>query len=302
MRIKCLLACASAIAVLAFSASPASGEDLVSNWVQLLPGLTNEYDPNSENECKAGKIQCVDSVVREMNRRFEPLAQSCDHNAMFALLYLRVTQTYRAEVGAPDAFFSDEGFVNHEDAVFANYYFDAQDAFAAGRPTPRAWQIAFESARDRKINGLGNLLMGVNAHVNRDLPYVLNGIGMIAPDGSSRKPDHDKVNEILFDAYGPAIDEAAARFDPSVGTSYPHPVFASLGYNGGMAAIQAWRESAWRYAERLKNASTDAERAQVSQEIENYAAGQAELIKAGSAYEPLQSSASRDAYCAAHHG
>jgi len=297
---KSLLACVLALVVVAVPASPAAAEDLVLNWPQLLPGLTEGYEPSSENDCKAGRIQCVDSVIREMGRRFEPLAESCDHDAMFALLYLRVTETYREQVGAPGDFFTDEGFVNHEDAVFARYYFDAQDAYDKGRATPEAWQIAFDAARDRKVSGLGNLLLGVNAHVNRDLPYVLSAIGMVGPDGSSRKPDHDEVNEILFDAYGPAIDEAAARFDPSVGTQYPHPVFATLGYNSGMAAIQGWRESAWRYAERMAAASSDAARAQVAAEVEAYAAGQAQLIRGATAYGLLSSSASRDAHCAAH--
>ncbi len=299
---KSLLAGALAVLVLAVPAAPAAADDLVLNWPALLPGLTEGYEPSSENDCKAGRIKCVDAVIREMDRRFEPLAEACDHDALFALLYLRVTETYRAQVGAPGDFFADEAFVNHEDAVFARLYFDAQDAYAKGQATPRAWQIAFDAARDRAVSGLGNLLLGVNAHVNRDLPYVLAAIGLVARDGSSRKPDHDKVNEILFDAYGPAIDEGAARLDPSVGSEYPHPVFATLGYNSGMAAIQGWREAAWRYAERLVTAPDEAARARVAREIEDYAAGQAELIRAGTAYGPLESSDARDAHCAAHHG
>ena len=156
---RSVLACACAIAVLAVPAAPAAGEDLVLNWPQLLPGLTEGYDPNSENDCKAGKIQCVDSVLREMDRRFAPLADRCDHNSMFALLYLRVTGQYREQVGAPSDFFTDERFVNHEDAVFARYYFDAQDAWNRDGSGPRAWQIAFSAARDRAVSGLGNLLL-----------------------------------------------------------------------------------------------------------------------------------------------
>jgi hypothetical protein len=306
MRRMRWLAAATCTAIALLPASSASADDLISNWPELLPGLTSEYEPSSENDCKAGRIQCVDSVIREMTKRFTPLKDSCDHNAMFALLYLRVTEEYRRQVGAPGDFFSDEGFINHEDAVFARYYFDAQDAYnnrpGSTGPVPRAWQIAFDAARNHQVTGLGNLLLGVNAHVNRDLPYVLAAIGLVKPDGSSRKPDHDKVNEILFDAYGPAIDEAAARFDPSVSTSFPAPLATTLSLNSGMAAIQAWRESAWRYAERLVSAPSDSARAQVAQEIEDYATTQAQLIRSSTAYGMLQSSASRDAYCAANHG
>jgi hypothetical protein len=302
-RFRVLVAVSCAFGA-ALAPSTARADDLIVNWPDLLPGLTDTYDPNSANECTSGKIKCVDSVIKEMTKRFTPELQSCDHNAMFSLLYLKVTQTYRDEVGAAGDFFSDEAFVNHEDAVFASYFFKAKDDYVNGHRdrVPLAWQIALDAARDKSISGMGDLMLGVNAHVNRDLPYVLAAIGLVKPDGSSRKPDHDLVNEILYDAYGPAIAEGAARLDPSVGSSYPTPLAATLGYNGGMAAIQAWRESAWRYAERLESAPNAAARTEVSQEIESYAAGQAQAIRTATQYGPLDSSASRDAYCAGHHG
>jgi hypothetical protein len=301
-RFRLVVAISCALGAFALP-SAARADDLIANWPELLPGLTDTYDPSSANECTSGKIKCVDAVIKEMSRRFQPLAQSCDHKALFNLLYLRVTETYRAEVGAPGDFFSDEGFVNHEDAVFAGYLFDAQDDYANGHRdrVPLAWRIALDAARDKQVSGLGDLLLGVNAHVNRDLPYVLAAIGLVKPDGSSRKPDHDLVNEILYDAYGPAIAEGAARFDPSVSTTLPVPLAATLGNQSGMAAIQGWRESAWRFAERLVTAPDASARAAVARDIENFAAAQAQLIKLGTAYGPLQSSAGRDAFCATHH-
>src|SRR5262245_43837487 len=127
-----------------FVPSAARADDLALNWPELLPGLTDTYDPNSANECTSGRIQCVDAVIKEMTKRIKPQANSCDHNALFSLLYLRVTTTYRDEVGAPGDFFSDERFVNHEDAVFASYFFDALDDYKSGHRdrVPLAWQIA----------------------------------------------------------------------------------------------------------------------------------------------------------------
>ena len=46
------------------------------------------------------------------------LADSCDHDAIFALAYLRTTEEYRRTIEDP-TFFEDTPFVNHEDAVFA---------------------------------------------------------------------------------------------------------------------------------------------------------------------------------------
>ena len=76
-----------------------------------------------------------------------------------------------------------------------------------------------------------------------------------------------------------------------------------LGYTSSFQLLAAWRETAWRNAERLVNATDPASRAQVAQSIEDYAAGVAATLVAAEAYTPpLTSSATRDSYCAAHNG
>ena len=269
-------------------------------WPALLPGLTTEFNPSSENDCTAGRNRCVDAVIREMRRRFDPLAASCDHDNIFALSYLRTTEEYRRTIENPN-FFDDTAFVNHEDVVFARAYFDAFDAWHGGRrqDTPPAWAIAFQAAADNAVTAQGNLLLGINAHVQRDLAITLAAIGLVKPDGSSRKPDHNRVNQILNRITDELYAEIARRFDPTIddadvpGTADDFLIFQ---------VIPTWRETAWRNAERLAAAPTPAVRAQVLQSIETYAASQAQTIVLTNSYGPLRSSSSRDAYCAANHG
>jgi hypothetical protein len=277
--------------------APSSEFDLVTDWSTLLPSLSPTYDPNDPNICNSGRPQCIDAVAREMNRRLKPLASSCSHNALFALLYLRVTNHVGDAVRTP-GYFDDPRFVSHEDAVFASYYFKAYDAYAKGNvvQTPGAWKIAFDAARDKEVQGIGNLLLGMNAHINRDLPFVLYSIGLSAPDGSSRKPDHDRVNRALYEAYDVAIAEGARRFDSSL-SQYTGPSAA----DSGIQSVILWREEAWRNAERLAAATSEAERALVTAQIEQAANLEAQAIKAAYSYGPLSSSADRDAFCAAHH-
>ena len=147
---------------------------------------------------RRGTLQCVDTVVREMTSRFDALAARCDHKAVFSLLYLRTTEEFRRTVAENPQFFRDPAYVNHEDALFADYYFWAMDATGAKfAAVPLAWQIAMDAANRREVSGAGDILLGMHAHINRDLPFVLAAMGLTHPDGSSRKPDHDKVNEIL---------------------------------------------------------------------------------------------------------
>jgi hypothetical protein len=98
----------------------------------------------------------------------------------------------------------------------------------------------------------------------------------VAPDGTSRKADHDKVNEIFYAAYGPALAEMARRFDPTIddgdvpGTTLDQQALVQL--------IVEWREEAWWNAQRLVSAPNPTARALVAQSIENAAATKAEDV------------------------
>jgi len=268
-------------------------------WSALLPSLALPYDPASPDDCIAGRSQCVDKTIRQMTQRLDPLASSCDHNAVFALTYLRVTQAYRQTIAEP--FFDDTSFVNYEDTIFAHYYFAAYDAWAAGQTedVPPAWRIAFNAASGHAVSALGDLFLGINAHVQRDLPFVLYSIGLVAPDGTSRKPDHDRVDQILNRVTDPAIAEIARRFDPTIEDTNLPTMFDDATV---FQIIVGWREKAWRNAEALAAAPTPAARDLVAAQIENDAATEARMIVASTAYPPLiGGSAARDAYCAIHH-
>jgi hypothetical protein len=286
------------VAPLLSLARPAAADPLFIDWSSLLPTLTAGYDPSSANECNSGKLQCVDAVIREMTKRFDALASRCDHDAVFALTYLRTTEEYRRATTTP-GFFEDPGFVNHEDAVFASYYFDAFDAWHRGDTahTPPAWKTAFDAADRKKVSGSGNMLLGLSAHINRDLPFVLWQIGLVKPDGSTRKADHDKVNQFLNRVTEPVIAEAARRLDPTMDDSNAPGTFDET---ASLQLVMGWREEAWRNAERLANASSAFERSLVIATIEQSAQLKQQALLLATSYGLFQSSASRDAFCATH--
>jgi hypothetical protein len=270
-------------------ASPASPEEpLFVGWTDLLPSFTAGYDPSSENDCKAGRIQCVDAVIREMEQRYDPLLDACSHSAMFSLTYLRTTEQYRASA-TTEGFFTDPGFINHQDMVFARYYFDAWDDYyspnGSSEPVSESWRIAFQQADGRKVSGTGSMLLGMSAHVNRDLPQVLAAIGLVKPDGSSRKADHDKVNQFLNQVIEPLMDEAAARLDPTVDDGQVDGT--TMDETGTLQLLVSWREHAWRNAERIANAPDEASRQQVIADIERQAAIEAWAIVAATSYSPV---------------
>jgi len=257
-------------------------------------------DGYAPDACRAGKLSCVDHTLAVMQSRFKPQARACSHWAIFSLAYLRTTQMYR-QVVVQRGYFQDPAWVNHEDTVFGRLYLNAEDNWAAGRTAqvPAAWRIAFDAADRRTVSAAGDLLLGMNAHVNRDLPFALAEVGIVTPDGRTRKPDHDKVNDFLYEVYGPLMTEEAQRFDPSIeGANIPG---TTLDDDTLFQLLVAWREEAWHNAVRLVTAATPAARQAVAASIENAAAAEATAIIASTAYvPPASATTSRDAYCATH--
>ncbi len=239
------------------------------DWPSVLPALPAPFTPNLEPDCKDGSDSCIERTIVEMQRRFDNVVGVCSHNAVFSLAYTRVTEDVRDASKA--GLFKDRVWLAQEDAVFARMYFESYDRWAAGKRDglPQAWLLAFDAARDRKVTALGNFLMAMNAHINRDFPFLLAAIGITTPDGKTRKPDHDAYNQRLAALYAPVLKEVAERFDPTADDVEVGPVDDEAAY----AILQSWREGVWRNAERLVLAPNADARAQVAREIEWYAAG-----------------------------
>lgn len=286
------------LAAVLLVASPAHSAPLYVGWSPLLPAWTTAYSPSSADDCVAGREQCVQQVIRRMQRQYQQARASCDHRSAFALAYLRTTQQFQRANTQP-GFFSDPAFLNHQDAVFAQFYFTAAQAWGAGQldQVPQAWRVAFQAAARREVSAVGDMMLGMNAHVTRDLPYVLAAIGLNKPDGSSRKPDHDQVNVFLNQVVQPLLEEMATTLDPSADDA-DTPL--SLSYTAVMQLLVAWREQAWRHAEQLAHAGSAAQQRNVAASIETSATANALAVRRQFAYvAPLTSTTTRDQFCAA---
>jgi Family of unknown function (DUF5995) len=264
-----------AVCLCATAASAQAEDPPEVNWPTLLPALAVGFTPEVFDTCRDGSPECVQRTLAEMDRRIADMDARCDHNALFARNYRMITQVY---ADLPPDFFDDPRWLANEDAVFAQLYFDAMDAWRAGRrkDVPEAWRIAFAAADGKRVQGAGDLLLGINAHVQRDMPFLLAGLGLVAPDGKSRKPDHDRMNGVLNSSYDDVLAQAVAYDDPDL-AMYDAPGTADGFFEVQM--VMTWREGVWRNAERLLRARSDAERAMVAQSIEAQAAASARMIE-----------------------
>lgn len=308
-RLLCTSVVASGLALAGWSAPAQAAElpwPLTSDVVNpkpldpaiaLLLPLPVPYTPYTGSLCRGGEDSCIDGVIIEMQRRLRPLAQTCSHHAIFSLAYLRVTENVRD--ANRSGYFADREWLNRLDTVFADMYFRTMDDYANGSSVPPAWKAALDDSKNRSLNGLGNFMINMNAHINNDFPRALVAVGLTAPNGTSRKADHNAYNSRLDSLYRPVFIEESQRFDPTFDAYHAGP------FEGTAAGVimRGWREAVWRNAELLAKAKTPAQKKLVGDWIANYALGQARMIESIPLFQATPASnATRDQFCAANHG
>lgn len=239
--------------------------------------------------CRRGPISCVDHTIAGMYDRFDPLAAQCHHSAVFSLLYLRVTEKYR-EVSATPGYFINPRTVNTEDTDFVTLYTHAFDRWYADRPATDApiWRLAFAAADAEEVSGSGDALLGMVAHIKRDLPFALWRIALGSHD------DHLKINQMLQDVYPSVSAELAQRFDPSIS-----PDGGRVPGTGDLIvdAIATWRDQAWNDAQDLLAAPDAAAFQAVALRIERAAWVYGMTIYRATRYVSDIQRSDRDAYC-----
>lgn len=282
--------------VLGVTALPANAGTL-DPIVEILPPAPVPHHPTTEIECADGSPTCIDVTIEQMEERYDALRARCDHDAVFALAYLRVTENVRDALD--EGIYDDPVWLRNQDAAFAQDYYDSYDNWHAGRKNlvPQAWRIAFQAADDGSVSALGNFMLSMNAHINRDFSYVLAGAGLTGADGTSHKPDHNRFNPRLDSLYQPVFAEEALELDPR----FDDVNLANLDEEAVGAIMRGWRELVWRNAEALSLAKTPLALSIAKSNIETYATTQAILYRSLFASSKART-AERNAYCHAHQG
>jgi hypothetical protein len=268
------------------------------DWTALLPALPSPTtpQPGPVPHCRVSSIRCIDTEVKRLRgaqRRF-----GCDHRAVFATTYLTLTRVFRGMIRSDPHLYEHPHYLYTEDALFADVYFRTLHRWRHGEAVDPAWRIAFDTAASGNANAAQDMLLGINAHVQNDMPFVVAALGLRTPSGESRKPDHDAVNAVLNRAYQPVVDAITRRYDPFVGTTNSDAT--PLDDIAGLELVRGWREVVWREAERLVNAKTAAQRQTIADQIHAYAGGWARAIAGANLNLPPGYRAQRDAYCEAH--
>jgi hypothetical protein len=160
----------------------------------------------------------IDDVIERMTVLADELRQDGDRRLAFHATYLRTTQAVAAALRA--GAFADTDWVDRWDVAFAQLYLDALDASRRGDPVPEPWAVAFAAAADQPdLPTVRHVLLGMNAHINYDLPQALLAV---ISDGefedpavrARREADHRTIDEVLTVQVG-AEDAELQQLDPA---------------------------------------------------------------------------------------
>lgn len=141
----------------------------------------------------------VHAVLDRMRPVLDRLERAGDPRSAFLATYARTTAAVGEAIVA--ARFEDPQWVDSWDVAFAELYLDALAAFETDPATaPRPWRAALRP--DPALSPLQLVLLGMNAHINYDLPQAL--LSVITDDEfadpalmARRRRDHERIDTLL---------------------------------------------------------------------------------------------------------
>ena len=207
----------------------------------------------------------TDHTIAQMTAHYQDPALE-PQNKPVALLYLRTTEGMRDANNAGE--FSDPQFWDTEVIpTFASYYLDAYAAWKRGdvREVDPAWRIAFR-ADPHRLNCTQLLYLGINAHVNNDLAFMIEDMGP-----RYTYPDHKHVDDVLAFRTRPVVY-------PEIQRDLCPGLFSEVVPPGADRDIFAWRQLAWDNAQRLLAAPTAKARDRIARQIRRQAKDKAREI------------------------
>ena len=222
----------------------------------------------------------IDELIARMEAMLEPLQADGDQRRYFHATYQRTTIAVAEEIRRGG--FADPEWVERWDVAFADLYLDALEASVAGRRPSRPWQIAFTAPAD--LPALRHVLLGMNAHINYDLPQALLAVITDEQFGDAallarREADHRAIDEVLASRVG-AEDDELTRI------SGPPPLLDRLlqPFNrlGTQRFLREARQKVWANAIALSHArrqGTDAYAARLA-ELEQLSAAKVAALQA----------------------
>lgn len=204
-----------------------------------------------------------------------------DHRSLFLACYATMTEAMLDNLAAGR--FRDPAWVRILLDRFADYYFDALDAYETGAGSlPLVWKLAHDQSRLEKLHVLQHIMLGINAHINYDLVLTMHELlrpawpGLDERDRADRRADHETVNEVIAETIDRVQDEVIEGESPVM--DVVDKLMGRMDEWLLAELIRSWRREVWHDVANLLAASTNEEQEEIRRDVERRALRRAEQI------------------------
>jgi hypothetical protein len=197
-----------------------------------------------------------------------------DEKGIFLTAYLAMTATLKhaVETNGQTGIFHDPEWITKYAVAFANLYREALIQEET-QTEPKSWKIAFDAARNNSALVFQDLLLGINAHINRDLPFALKEVGVFPQ--AQRRADHLAINRVLQTALEPVQTSIAEGYAAGLGVLFN--LFDPFDDDISNFAFTTARDVAWVHGVALATAGEE-NLPMVARSVEQNASVLAKLI------------------------
>ena len=127
---------------------------------------------NATSDESQGPPRHIEDLIAHMQTLLETMERGDDPKRYFLGTYLRTTRAVAEELTSGN--FLDPAWVERWDVFFADLYLNALEIWNTNGTPAEPWRVAF--AADTDLPVLRHVLLGMNAHINYDLPLSLLGV------------------------------------------------------------------------------------------------------------------------------
>lgn len=196
-------------------------------------------DPSSET---------IYGIVGRMEVLRSLFASDSKYRALLPFLevYYRVTKAVMNRQAVGGSAFDNPQVLEYLDVQFASLYFNALHTFLITGECVMPWRTYFEYCQKSQRNAFVCMLLGINAHINGDLPYAL------AACSYSEYKDFVAINSILQTEIRGMLAHLAYGYGDGISLGawlLPRTTVSLF-----QSTIVQWRSLAWQHASvRIEN-------------------------------------------------
>jgi hypothetical protein len=189
--------------------------------------------------------------LAKMRDQCEVWERAGDRRCVFLSCYATMTANMLAALQAGR--FRDGVWVARLLFRFADYYFISLQAYESGDGfVPPAWRHAHDLARARFTTIEEDLILGISAHINGDLPFAVHDLikpelETLGEDGlRERHNDFNAVNDVIFESTSAVQTQVVDHFGYLSGVvDRIMPKAMRLADGAVDRMLSAWRADVW---------------------------------------------------------